>query len=262
VSHRVTPGAEPFRFDAGPVAALLVHGFTGSPASMRPMGQWLSEHGISTLGPRLAGHGTSWEDLESTAWRDWERDAEAGLLDLASRTSSVIVVGLSMGGAMALHLGARHPDKLRGVVVVNPDVRRPELALAPLVRLFVRSTKGVGNDIKKPGQDEIAYERVPLKAAAQLGKLYSIIQGELPSMRLPLLVFSSTEDHVAKSSNSRYVMEHAGSEQKDMVRLNNSYHVATLDNDAGLIFERTLDFARAVAGEAADLDGAPGPSPG
>jgi carboxylesterase len=211
------------------------------------MGRWLADHGISVVGPRLPGHGTTWEDLEGTTWQDWERASEEALLDLAGRCSTVVALGLSMGGAMVLHLGAKHPDKVKGVVTVNPDVRRPELTLAPLIRLFTRTRKGVGNDIKKPGQDEIVYERVPLKAAIQLGKLYRIVQKELPSMRLPLLVFSSSEDHVAKPSNSRYVMEHVGSAQKELVTLTNSYHVATLDYDAELIFERTHQFAGAAA---------------
>jgi carboxylesterase len=211
------------------------------------MGRWLADRGISVVGPRLPGHGTSWEDLEGTTWQDWERESEAALLDLADRCSAVIAVGLSMGGAMVLHLAAKHPDKMRGVVAVNPDVRRPELVFVPLVRLFTRTTKGVGNDIKKPGQDELVYDRVPLKGALQLGKFYRTVQKEIPSVRLPLLVFSSPEDHVAKPSNSRYVMQHVGSAQKELVTLPNSYHVATLDYDAELIFERTLQFAGAVA---------------
>lgn len=217
---------------------------------MRPMGRWLADHGISVVGPRLPGHGTSWEDLEGTTWQDWERASQEALLELAGRCTTVIAVGLSMGGAMVLHLGAKHPQTLKGVVTVNPDVRRPELALTPLIRLFMRTTKGVGNDIKKPGPDEIAYDRVPLKAAVQLGKLYRMVQRELPSMRLPLMVFSSTVDHVAKPSNSRYVMEHVGSAQKELVRLTNSYHVAPLDYDAEMIFERTLQFTTAAAEQA------------
>ncbi len=214
VNARVLPGAEAFRFDAGPIGALLQHGFSGCPASMRPFGQWLAEHGVSSIGPRLPGHGTTWQDLETTAWQDWERESEAALVDLASRCTTVIAVGL------------------------------------PVVRLFTRTAKGVGNDIKKPGQDEIVYDRVPLKAANQLGKLYRTAQKDLPSMSLPLLVFSSREDHLVKPRNSKYVYEHAPSSQKQFVPLTNSYHVATLDYDAEVIFERTLAFAQALASPA------------
>jgi carboxylesterase len=249
---KVLPGAGSFRFDGGPIGVLLQHGFTGCPASMRPFGEWLAARGMTAIGPRLPGHGTSWEDLEGTTWHDWEGEAEGALHDLTARCSTVIAVGLSMGGAMVLHLGAKHPDKLKGIVTVNADLRRPELALAPVLRLLMRTTKGVGNDIKKPGQDEIVYQRVPLRAAAQLGKLYRTVGRELSSMRLPLLVFSSNEDHVAKPSNSKYVYDRVGSEHKELIPLANSYHVATLDFDAEFIFERTLAFAGGLAqGEAA-----------
>jgi carboxylesterase len=242
MNPRILPGAEPFRYDAGPRGALLIHGFTGSPASMRPLGRWLAEHGVSVVGPRLAGHGTTWQDLQDTTWQDWEREAEAGVADLRSRCSDVIVVGLSVGGALALHLGAKHGDKLRGVVAINPVVRRPDLRLAPVARLFARSVKGVGNDIKKPAQDELVYDRVPLKGANQFGKLLRTVDAELPSMMLPLLVFSSLEDHTVKPANSARVMARAGTRQKELVRLPNSYHVATLDYDAETIFEGSLRF--------------------
>jgi carboxylesterase len=243
----VIPGAEPFRFDAGPTGALLVHGFTGSPASMRPLGEWLSQHGISTVGPRLAGHGTTWEDLDSTTWQDWEREAEAGLFDLASRCRDVILVGLSMGGAMAVHLGAKHAGDLRGVVTINGLIRRPDLALTPVVRWFTRSVKGVGNDIKKPGQDEVVYDRVGVRSGGQLGRLLRTADAELPAMTLPLLVFSSAEDHTVKPFNSKRIYERAGGTEKEFVPLRNSYHVATLDYDADAIFERVLEFALAVS---------------
>jgi carboxylesterase len=249
---RILPGAEAFRFDGGPVGVLLQHGFTGSPASMRPFGEWLAAKGLTVIGPRLPGHGTSWEDLERTTWHDWEGEAESAIRDLKARCATVVAVGLSMGGAMVLHLGATHADELNGIVTINADLRRPELALAPVVRLLMRTAKGVGGDIKKPGQDEIVYERVPLRAAAQLGKLYRTVQTELPNMRLPLLVFSSSEDHVAKPSTSKYVYGRVGSQQKEFISLANSYHVATLDFDAELIFERTLAFVGGLArGEAA-----------
>jgi carboxylesterase len=246
VSTRILPGADAFRFDGGSPGFLLQHGFTGCPASMRPMGEWLHQRGASVIAPRLPGHGTSWEDLEKSTWQDWERESSAALDDLASRCSMVVAVGLSMGGALVLHLAARNPAKLMGVVTVNALIRRPDLALTPLVRLFTRSVKGVGNDIKKPGQDEIVYDRVPLRAANELGKLLRTADRELPSMGLPLLVFSSPQDHTVKPFNSRRIVQRVGSSSKDLVTLSNSYHVATLDYDAQAIFERTLAFARSL----------------
>ncbi|MBA3728452.1 MAG: alpha/beta fold hydrolase [Actinobacteria bacterium] len=247
--HHVIPGADAFRFDAGPVGVLLLHGFTGSPASMRPLGERLAREGISSVGPRLPGHGTSWEDLEATTWSQWEGDADSTLLDLSSRCSAVIAVGLSAGAALALHLGVRQAQHLRGVVAINPQIRRPDLLLAPLIRPFRRTARGVGNDIRKPGQDEIAYDRVPLQAAGELRKLIRHAEKELPSLRLPLMVISSRVDHVVKPSNSRLVMRKAGSSVKELVRLESSYHVATLDHDSELISSRIALFVRSNANQ-------------
>ena len=247
VSSRVLPGAEGFTFEgSGTIGFLLQHGFSGTPASMRPFGEWLAERGCMVAAPRLSGHGTKWEDLEGVTWQDWERDASGALDELGAKSQAVVAVGLSMGGALVLHLAAKHPEKLRGVVVINALVRRPELALAPVIRLFTRTVKGVGNDIKKPGQDEIVYDRIPVKGVNQLGKVLRVTERELSSMTLPLLVFSSPEDHTVKPMNSRLVMKKAGSSKKELVTLGNSYHVATLDYDAETIFERTLEFARAL----------------
>jgi len=180
-------------------------------------------------------------------WLDWQREVAAGMDDLSARCRDVVAVGLSVGGTLALHLAAGRPDKLRGVVVINPFMRRPEFAFAPLIRLFTRSVRGVGNDIKKPGQDEVCYDRIPVKAIGQLWTLMRRTDRELPALALPLLVMASTEDHTVKPGNAERVMKRAGSERKQFVRLNNSYHVATLDFDAEAIRDRTLGFLDAVS---------------
>jgi carboxylesterase len=214
---------------------------------MRPMAAWLAERGLTVSAPLLPGHGTTWQDLETVTVEDWEAHADEALHALAERCETVVAVGLSMGGALVLHTAARHPDKLAGAAVINPDVRRPVLALAPLVRLFTRSVKGVGNDINRPGQNEEPYDRLPVKALVQLGRFYRMVQRELPSVRVPLLVFSADQDHLVKPANSRYVFDRVASPQKELIRLTNSFHVATLDYDAELIFERVLGFAQTVA---------------
>ena len=249
MSGTVRPGAEPFRIDAGPVGALLLHGFSGSPASLRPMGEWLAAHGVSVAGPRLPGHGTDdWHDLASADWIDWEREALAGADDLGSRCRATILVGLSMGGGLALHLAAMQPARFAGVVAINPYVRDPRLLAAPVLKFARPSVRGVGNDIAKPGQDEICNERLPTATLASLSSFLRTVERELPRVTAPLLLFSSAEDHTVDPANSRLVAARAGSAHKDLVRLARSFHVATLDHDAPGIFERTLAFIREVAG--------------
>lgn len=248
MTSNVKPGAEAFAFDGGPIGALLIHGFTGSPASMRPLGEFLGSKGVAVAAPRLPGHGTSYEELATTTWEDWFAEAESALADLSARSPGVICVALSMGGALSIHLASRHPDVVRGLVVINPYVRDPRLITAPVARLVMPSVKGVINDIKRPGQDEIGYERIPTRVLPSLNRLLKTAMAELPGLRLPLLVFSSPEDHTVKPSNARLVFDRAGSQDKEMVPLANSYHVATMDHDAQTIFDRTLAFAERVTG--------------
>ena len=245
-AQRVRPGAEPFRFGAGSTGALLLHGFTGSPASLRPLGESLGAAGVTAVGPLLPGHGTSdWNDLGGATLESWREAADDGLEDLAS-CDSTTVVALSMGAGLALDLAARKPDRVAGMVLINPYVRDPRLALAGVMRVFLRSVKGVGNDIKRPGQDEVCSERIPVRTLAQVHRLHSLVARELPSVTQPLLVMRSDDDHTVDASNAKLIMERAGSAQKELMRLTNSYHVATLDYDADVITERTLAFLEAV----------------
>ena len=250
-ASRIRPGAEPFRMEGGPAGALLLHGFTGSPASMRPLGDSLASHGVAVVCPLLPGHGTTrWLDLAAATERSWTGAADKGL-DALSGRDPVVVVGLSMGAALALELAARRPDRVKGVVLVNPYVRDPRLAGAGLLRSIVPSVKGIGNDIKKPGQDEMCNERIPVRTLAQVHALHRATADAMPRVHQPLLVLASTEDHAIGGKNPPAIMAAVGSAQKELVPLTNSYHVATLDYDAGLIEERTLAFIRSLENTAA-----------
>ena len=114
----VLPGAEPFSAAGGPNGALVLHGFTGSPQSMRPLAEAFAAAGFTTELPLLPGHGTSVEDMLKTSWADWSAAAEAAYLDLASRCDKVVVAGLSMGGTLTLWLATRHPE-IAGIVPIN-----------------------------------------------------------------------------------------------------------------------------------------------
>ena len=255
MTTKIVRGCGPFRADGGPIGVWLQHGFTGCPASMRPLGEWLAERDFTVVVPRLPGHGTSIEDLATTSWRDWDREAEQAVTDLSSRCSTVIAIGLSFGGALALHQAATRPEAVQGVVAINTWVHDPRLYAAFVARAFMKTRKGTGRDIKKPGVEELNYKRIPVSVLPGVGTFLRKVERELPSVRQPLLVFSSAEDHVVKPANSRLIMAKAGSKQKELIGLTNSYHVATLDYDAELVFERVQAFANSVAEGARTLPG-------
>ena len=244
---RVLPGAESFAYHGGPIGFLLIHGFTGSPGGLRQIGDWLAARGHTVVCPRLPGHGTTWQQLGRTRWQDWSAEATRGLKDIDGRVESVIVFGLSFGSVVALHLAARYPDAVRGLVLVNPWLKDRRREMARYLKYVMRSGRGILNDIKKPGQDEVGYERVPVKAVAQAAEFQRLVRRELDRVRQPVLVFQSTEDHAIPPGSSDLIMQRLGSADKEVIELTNSYHVATLDHDAELIFERTHEFAEAHA---------------
>lgn len=235
-------GAEPFSGGSGQVGVLLVHGFTGSPRSLRPWAEALVAAGYRVEVPRLPGHGTRWEDLEATTWQDWYAAAERAYDALAAETSTVFVGALSMGGSLALLLGARRP--VAGLVLVNPSVRTDDkrFLVLPLLALLRRTMPAIGSDIAKPGMDEGAYDRTPLKGVVQLTKLWKAVRAELSRVTAPLLLFRSREDHVVDPSSAAVILSSVRSSDLREQVLERSYHVATLDNDAPDIFSGTVDF--------------------
>jgi len=241
------PGAEPYSHDGGDTGVLLLHGFTGSPKSMKPWGEFLASHGYTVRVPRLPGHGTRWQDMNITTWQDWYAEADRSFRELAARSSQVFVMGLSMGGSLTLRLAEMKGDAIAGIVLVNPAVHseRPDRFALPIIKHVIGSFPGISNDIKKPGQDEGAYDRIPLKAAHSLTHLWSAVKTDIAAIDQPLLLFRSAEDHVVEASNAAWILSHVSSTDVREIVLMGSFHVATLDNDADLIHRESLDFLRA-----------------
>jgi len=243
------PGADPFSHVGGPVGALLLHGFSGSPRSMRPWADRLAAAGLSVELPRLPGHGTRWQDMAVTRWEDWYAEADRSLTLLRSRCSTTLVMGLSMGGTLALRLAEQRPADVDGLVLVNPSVHseRKDRHLLPLLRHVVKALPGIGNDIAMPGVDEGCYDKLPLQPAYSLAKAWAQVSADLGQVRAPLLLLHSRHDHVVEPSNAAAVLSGVSSTDRTEVWLENSFHVATLDHDASLIEDRSLEFVQRVA---------------
>ena len=240
-------GAEPFFHRSGPTGVLLCHGFTGSPQSLRPWAQFLAEAGLTVSVPLLPGHGTSWQEMNRTTSDDWLATAGQALAELRAQCDEVFLMGLSMGGCLALRLAETvdGPD-LRGLVLVNPSLA-PDTKLflvAPVLKHLIRSMPAIGNDIKKPGHVELSYDRVPTRAAATLPRLWKATARDLPRVAESVLVYRSTEDHVVGPSSMRVLEAGLRPGLLTVQACRDSYHVATMDHDAQAIFTGSLQFVR------------------
>jgi carboxylesterase len=245
----VLPGAEPIDLPGGPVGVVLCHGFTGTPQSVRPWAEHLAAAGLSVTGPLLPGHGTRWQDMNTTRFADWYAALERSFDDLRDRCSTVFAMGLSMGGTLTLRLAEERGDQLTGIVVVNASLatERRDAKLLPLLSRVLPSLPGIASDVKKPGVRELAYDRLPLAAANSLQQAWPVVRRDLARIDCPVLVYRSRVDHVVEPVSGRVLVEGMAGRQFEEKVLDDSYHVATLDNDAPVIFAGSLDFVRAHA---------------
>ena len=245
---QIMPGAEPFFFEGDDVGCLVSHGFTGTTQSMRFLGEFLArEGGFTVIGPRLKGHGTTPEDMAQTTAEYWVLSVEEAMHTLQQRCTKVFMTGLSMGGTLTLYMAAMYPGVFAGAVPINGAVfiNSPDMAGLAFASGAPPVIPGVGSDIKKPGETELAYPVVPVPAIRHLYALMAVTRELLPRVTCPTLIFQSRDDHVVVPDNAPYIQEHIGAEEKRLVWLDNSYHVATLDNDKELIAEETLRFIQA-----------------
>ena len=233
------------------IGVLLSHGLTGNPVSMTPWGAFLAEQGYAVAVPLLPGHGTTWEDANTTTYTDWYAAVGHAFDSLREEVDEVVVGGLSMGGSLAMRLAADRGDRVAGIVVVNPALasRRKDLLALPLLKHVVGGFPAIGNDIKKPGGNEYPYPKTPLKALHTFVRQWKPLIADLPRITQPLLIFRSVEDHVVDSSSAPIITRGVSSRDVTERLLEDSYHVATLDNDAPVIFEESAAFVARVTAD-------------
>jgi len=251
-----SPFTSSFRGDGLRIGVVLSHGFTGSPHGLRAWAAALAEAGFAVRMPLLPGHGTTWQELARTRWTQWHDALDAAYLELDGECDRVFVAGLSMGGALALRIAATRP--VAGVILVNPGlaIDDPRAPLAGILKLVLKTTPAIANDILKPGMDEGAYARTPVAAAHELNKMFKDTIRLLPRISAPVRVFRSSVDHVVSDASITALRRGLRNAPLTLTALENSYHVATLDNDAEQIFEGSVDFVRSVlaAGPPAPMD--------
>lgn len=240
----IMPGANPFAFDGGPHGVLLIHGFTGTPQGMREWGESLNEKGYAVSGPRLPGHGTRPEDLHDVTFADWVAEAERAFRGLIERCEQVFIGALSMGSLIALDLAARFPADVAGLALVNPFLftKDPRAKLAPLIGKIPLLLKGVFDDVADPTRHELGYPKLSSKASASMLAAAARVRGNLSAVKAPTIVFVSKQDHVVDNDCARAVIAEVGSADKELVWLDRSYHVATIDYDRQIIFDQSAGF--------------------
>jgi carboxylesterase len=245
----VMPGAGTFFFEGSDVGCLLIHGFTGTPQNIRPLGDFLARRGLTVLGPRLKGHGTTLEDFEQSGPDDWIETINSGLDQLKRTCSSVFAIGISMGGTLALHLGATRAADLAGVGCINgPIMQMPAFEAAaadPATPARIpapwSNPRILTKDLSSAG---ITYLEIPKVTLGKALGLFNSVRGELGQVRVPTVLFYSRDDAVVDPANGPFILERLGTSDKRLIELVDSAHEATLDFDVDRIGLECLAFVR------------------
>ena len=234
--------------ECGPLGVLLIHGFTGSVAETRPMGEYMAARGLSVRCPLLPGHGTTPYDLTRIQWRSWADEVQAALHDLKAHCRTVFVGGLSLGSLLTLWLGAKHPD-IAGLIVLAPAVkvreRRMPLALGLRYVMKFNPDGGMGDtDLGDPQAAERiwCYDQTALWGAGEVYLLQRRVNKLLPLISQPLLIFQGRRDKHLDPAAAQLVYDRAGSADKELVWLENSGHNVLADGEREHVWLKSYEW--------------------
>ena len=253
---QIIPTAEPFLFlgDSAKPACLLIHGFTGTPKEMRPMGEYLNQQGYTCLGVRLAGHATHPGDMIRSRYTDWMASVEDSYHLLRGLTDHIFFVGLSMGGVLSLLLSTRLD--VRGVIAMSTPARLPTdypiwlIKLVSLVMKYRPKTKeppGSGWFDKSAYADHISYSQNPVRPAAELKKLILEMRAALPRVNVPvLLMHSKDETYILPDSMEDIYAGLANALDKTKLYISRSGHVLPRDASREQVFKSAVEFIQRI----------------
>lgn len=235
-NRKVIPGCEPIFYQGNKVGCLLLHGFTSSPFEMRFLADYLKIAGYTVSAPLLPGHGTSPVDLKKCTWFDWWNEAKHALFELRKKCNRIYVLGLSMGGTLALHLSAHY--QVDAVVSIAPGLylKNKLSHLSHLVHpVYQYDKKWSGADIRA-NEKVITYPKIPVKSLSQLLKFFKHFKADLIDIYVPVMIIYAKEDHVVDNKGAEEIYQTISSKDKRILELKKSYHLITLDIEREKVF--------------------------
>ncbi|MBR3499026.1 MAG: alpha/beta fold hydrolase [Selenomonadaceae bacterium] len=240
-------GGNPFFMGGGSSGVLLVHGFTGLPAELFLLGEFLNRQNFTVLCPRLAGHGTDENDLMRTTKDDWFNSVLDGFHILRGVCEKIFVVGHSMGGLLTLKLAAeKNLSKI--VTLAAPIFIDDGLGLKNLPpkefcgNACIIQPRRKLNDVPQAANE--VYKKTPLISVHELVGLIDDAKNFLPKVTAPILIMHGEDDHTAQPRSARFIMDNVGSPDKKIITVPNSGHLLPLDENRDFVFESLLNFLR------------------
>lgn len=239
--------------DGGPVGVLLVHGYTGSVAETRPMGEYLAGQGLTVRCPLLSGHGTTPEDLVGVRWQTWAGEVELALRDLQHRCQTVFAGGLSLGALLTLWLGAQHPE-IAGLIPMAPAIKvKSQILPLTLGLRYLLKYSPLGpigdDDLGDPeGIHRIwCYDKLPLWGVGETYLFQRQVRRALPKVHQSILIFQGRRDAQLPAAAAQIVHDGVASSDRTLVWLENSGHNLLIDGERELVWAQSYDWMMDVS---------------
>jgi len=243
---KILPGCEPIFKKNSSKGCLLLHGFTSCTFELQLLGDHLQNEGYTVSIPLLPGHGTSPKDLKGRSWMEWYESGKKALFELRKTCDTVYVVGLSMGGSIALHLSAHY--EVDGIVALAPGLflKNKLSFLSHILHPFYPySKKWSGPDIKAE-VETITYDKIPVKSLSELLHMFRHLRDDLTDINAPILIIYAKQDHVIDGKSAQEIYKKVSSNNKRILRLKKSYHIITLDIEKEQVFRETINFLKSL----------------
>lgn len=224
------PVCQPFLLEGGDHGVLLLHGFTGSAAHMRPLGELLHRQGFTVMGVNLPGHAVSMEEMGKTGWQEWLDAAKDAFCRLQARCRHTSVAGLSMGGCLALLIAQQQHPTAVATISAPMAVRNPLLPFAGVAAPFVRRILWRTREGSAPLDDryDYGYPGFPTCCGADLHRLIGMARRDLHAVQCPVLIVQSRQDETISADSAEVIAAGVGSEKVGTLWLEGVPHVCTI----------------------------------
>lgn len=226
-------------------ACLIIHGFSGTPSQMKPLGITLAKHGFDVYAPLLSGHGTKPSALRNVKNKQWIKDVEKSFNHLKQIYSEVFVIGFSLGGLLSILLNKKYqPDKL---VLISTPIKMYGaflLNFIPFINYFKKTWSWKQEKHRLRNIYDIDYEYFPLKSLLEVKKISIKAERSLSSIHCPLLIIQSYYDETVKPISAEIIFNKASSLNKKIHWLYKSRHLCVLGKERNDIFEEIIEFIK------------------
>ncbi|WP_234120445.1 alpha/beta hydrolase [Clostridium hydrogenum] len=236
---------EEFFFKGNEIGCLLIHGFSSTPAEMRELGEKLKTEGYSVLGVKLAGHGTSLEEFETSKYTHWINSVKTAYDKLIASCSKIYIIGHSMGGVLALNIAENYPvDKL--VLLAPALVNKNKLTVfLPILKHFIKYTEWPPEE--RPEEERkylLGYNKIPLASACELSKLQRATRTNLNKLDKPILIIHSTKDNAIAEKGIDIIEREVSSKEVKRILLNKCAHNITIECEKETVFKEVIKFLK------------------